>query len=667
MAHEFEPLDELAVNTIRTLSMDAVQRANSGHPGTPMALAPLAYILFTRFLKHNPLNPLWPDRDRFVLSCGHASMLLYSVLYLTGYDLELDDLKQFRQWESRTAGHPELDLTPGVEITTGPLGQGCGASVGMALAEAHLAARFNRPDYEVVDHRTWVLCSDGDLMEGVSGEAASLSGHLGLGKLVWIWDDNRITIEGATDLAFTEDVPQRFTAYGWRVLEIQDVNDLAEVATVFEEALASDGRPTFIAARSHIAWGAPNKQDTPDAHGAPLGEEEIQAAKRAYGLPEDQQFHIPDGVLEHGRQAERGLMMEADWTRRLALWQRNQPELAGELGRRLEDRLPERWDDALPTFAADPKGMATRVASGKVLNAIADALPELVGGSADLAPSTKTLMTTSGDLTSQTPGERNIRFGIREHGMAAILNGMSLHGGVRPFGATFLVFADYMRPSIRLASLMGQSAIYVFTHDSIWVGEDGPTHQPVEQLASLRAIPNLTVIRPADAAETAAAWRLAVERNLGPTALILGRQGVPVLEATAERAARGVLRGAYVLEDSPEPELVIIATGAEVVLAHHARQLLIHRGLSTRLVSMPSWEVFQLQPKSYHGEVLPPGVPRLAVEAGTTMGWHRWVGDSGAVVGLDRFGASAPGKVVAAKFGFTAEAVADRAMELVKR
>ena len=667
MKHDFEAVDELAVDTIRALSMDAVQRANSGHPGTPMALAPLVYVLFTRFLKHNPLNPLWPDRDRFVLSCGHASMLLYSVLYLTGYDLELDDLKQFRQWESRTAGHPELDLTPGVEITTGPLGQGCGSSVGMAVAEAHLAARFNRPDHEVVGHRTWVLCSDGDLMEGVSGEAASLAGHLGLGKLVWIWDDNRNTIEGSTDLAFTEDVPQRFTAYGWRVLEIGDVNDLAEVAAVFEEALASDGRPTLIAARSRIAWGAPNKQDTADAHGAPLGEDEIRAAKRAYGLPEDQHFHLPEGVIDHSRQAARGMSLEADWTRRLALWQKDHAELASELGRRLADRLPKRWEDALPTFAPDPKGMATRVASGKVLNAIAGTLPELVGGSADLAPSTKTLIATSGDLTAQTPGERNMRFGIREHGMAAILNGMSLHGGVRPFGATFLVFADYMRPSIRLASLMGQSAIYVFTHDSIWVGEDGPTHQPVEQVASLRAIPNLTVIRPADAAETAAAWRLAVERNLGPTALILGRQGVPVLEATAERAARGVLRGAYILEDAPEPELVIIATGAEVVLAHQARQLLIDRGLAVRLVSMPSWEVFQLQPKAYQGEVLPTDVPRLAVEAGTTMGWHRWVGDSGAVVGLDRFGASGPGKVVTAKFGFTAEAVADRALTLMKR
>ena len=667
MSERFDALDELAVNTIRTLSMDAVQRANSGHPGTPMALAPLVYVLFTRFLKHNPANPLWPDRDRFVLSCGHASMLLYSVLHLTGYDLELDDFKQFRQWGSRTAGHPELDLTPGVEITTGPLGQGCGASVGMALAEAHLAAHFNRAGHEVVDHRTWALCSDGDLMEGVTGEAASLAGHLGLGKLIWIWDDNRITIEGSTDLAFTEDVAKRFDAYGWRVLKIADVNDLEAVAAAFDQAREEDGRPTLIAAKSHIAWGAPTKQDTAAAHGAPLGEDEVQAAKRAYGLPEDLQFHVAEGVLDHSRQTDRGLMLEADWTRRLAMWQRLHPELARELGRRLEDRLPERWQDALPAFAPDPKGMATRAASGKVLNAIAETLPELVGGSADLAPSTKTLIASSADLTARTPGERNIRFGIREHGMAAMLNGMSLHGGIRPYGATFLVFADYMRPSIRLAALMGQSVIYVFTHDSIWVGEDGPTHQPVEQLASLRAIPNLTVIRPADANETAAAWRLAVERNLGPTALILGRQGVPVLESTAERAARGVLRGAYVLEDSDDPELVIIATGAEVVLAHHARLLLADRGLAVRLVSMPSWEVFELQPRAYREEVLPPGVPRLAVEAGTTMGWHRWVGDSGVVVGLDRFGASAPGKVVAAKLGFTAAAVADRALALVKR
>jgi transketolase len=537
----------------------------------------------------------------------------------------------------------------------------------MAMAEAHLAARYNRPEHRVVSHRTWALCSDGDLMEGVSCEAASLAGHLGLGRLVWIWDDNRITIEGATDLAFSEDVCGRFEALRWRILRIDDVNNLSAVAAAFDDAVEDDGRPTLIAARSHIAWGAPTKQDTADAHGAPLGEEEVRAAKRAYGLPEDEHFHVPEGVREHCDQADRGLMAEADWVRRLAIWKQQYPELAAELARRLEDRLPDRWEDALPSFAPDPKGMATRAASGKVLNAIAETLPELVGGSADLAPSTKTLMACSGDLGATSAGERNIRFGIREHGMAAILNGMSLHGGIRPFGATFLVFADYMRPAIRLAALMGQSVIYVFTHDSIWVGEDGPTHQPVEQMASLRAIPNLTVIRPADANETAAAWRLAVERNLGPTALILSRQGLSVLEETAARAARGVLRGGYVLKDVEEPELVILATGAEVIVAHGACALLADRGLRARLVSMPSWEVFELQPKAYQREVLPEGVPRLAVEAGATMGWHRWVGEGGDVVGLDRFGASAPGKVVAAKLGFTAEAIADRAVVLVGR
>ncbi|PWB67607.1 MAG: transketolase [Holophagae bacterium] len=664
----FDALDELSVTTLRTLAMDAVQRADSGHPGAPMALAPVAHVLFTRVLTHNPSNPSWPDRDRFVLSCGHASMLLYGALHLSGYDLGLDEIRSFRQWGSRTPGHPERGLTPGVEITTGPLGQGCGASVGMALAEAHLAARFNRPGHTVVDHRTWVLCSDGDLMEGVASEAASLAGHLRLGKLVWIWDDNRITIEGSTELTFSENVARRFEDYGWRVLRVADANDLPAVAAALAAACSASDRPTLIAVRSHIAWGAPAKQDTADAHGAPLGEEEVSAAKRAYGWPADEHFLVPDGVRERCRQVDRGRAAEAAWAARVAGWKERFPELAEEWRRRLAGELPEGWSAALPGFEMGGKGIATRIASGKVLNAIAGRMPELVGGSADLGPSCKTVIEASGDLTAAAPGERNLHFGIREHGMAAILNGLSLHGGIRPYGSTFLVFADYMRPSIRLAALMGLSVIYVFTHDSIWVGEDGPTHQPVEQLASLRTIPNLVVVRPADANETAAAWRVAVERRDGPTALVLSRQNLPVLAGTAELAGDGVAAGAYVLADGGSaPAVVLIATGSEVALAAAARETLAARGIAARVVSMPSWELFAGQPAASREAVLPQGVPRLAIEAGVTMGWCRWVGERGEVVGLDRFGASAPGKIVAVKLGITAEAVVERALALVGR
>jgi transketolase len=662
----FDDIDRLSVTTIRTLAMDAVQRANSGHPGAPMALAPVGYLLYTRILRHNPANPLWPDRDRFVLSCGHASMLLYSILHLTGYDLDLDDLRQFRQWGSKTAGHPEWGLAAGVEVTTGPLGQGCAASVGMALAEAHLAARFNRGDHAVVNHRTWALCSDGDLMEGVASEAASLAGHLRLGKLIWIWDDNRITIEGATDLAFSEDVAERFTAYGWRVLSVADVNDLATLATAFEAAAKTTDRPTLIAVRSHIAWGAPAKQDSADAHGAPLGEDEVRATKIAYGWPPDEHFRVPPAVVERCHQRERGSALEADWNGTLARWQQQHPELAQEWSRRWEQRLPDGWRDKLPRFSADPKGMATRVASGKVLNAIADDCVELIGGSADLAPSCKTLITSGSDLTAESPGERNLRFGIREHGMAGILNGLSLHGGFRPYGSTFLVFSDYMRPAIRLAALMAQPVIYVFTHDSIWVGEDGPTHQPVEHLAALRAIPNLVVLRPADANETSEAWRVALERTEGPTALLLSRQGLPVFDETCGGAAEGLARGGYLLVDwGGDPELVMIATGAEVALAVAAGRELAAAGRAVRVISMPSWELFEAQPREYRTGLLPNGVPRLAVEAGVTLGWHRWVGDGGDVIGIDRFGASAPGKVVAEKFGLTVRAVVERAERLL--
>jgi transketolase len=663
----FGALDELSVTTLRTLAMDAVQKADSGHPGAPMALAPVAHVLFTRFLKHNPANPSWPDRDRFVLSCGHASMLLYGALHLSGYDLGLDEIRSFRQWGSRTPGHPELGLTPGVEITTGPLGQGCGASVGMALAETHLAARFNRPGHTVVDHRTWVLCSDGDLMEGVASEAASIAGHLRLSKLVWIWDDNRITIEGSTDLSFSEDVGQRFEGYGWRVLRVADANDLVALAAAMTAACIEADRPTLIAVRSHIAWGAPAKQDTADAHGAPLGADEVRATKRAYGWPEDEPFRVPDQVRAHCRQAERGRAAEAAWSARLDAWTREHPELASEWRRRLSGALPEGWAASLPGFAPGGKEIATRVASGKVLNAIAGRLPELIGGSADLGPSCKTLIEGSGDLTAAAPGERNLRFGVREHGMAAILNGLALHGGIRPYGSTFLVFADYMRPAIRLAALMGLPVIYVFTHDSIWVGEDGPTHQPVEQLAALRTIPNLTVVRPADANETAAAWRVAVERREGPTALVLSRQNLAVLAGTAELAAAGVAAGAYVLAGGgDDPEVVLIASGSEVALVAAAREALAACGVAARVVSMPSWELFAAEPAAAREAVLPAGVPRLAVEAGVSMGWCRWVGERGEVLGLDRFGASAPGAVVSEQLGFTVEAVVARALALLE-
>ncbi len=667
MEHRFDAIDELAVNTIRTLAMDAVQRANSGHPGAPMGLAPVAWVLFSRVLRHNPGNPAWPDRDRFVLSCGHASMLLYAALHLTGYDLGLEDIRAFRQWGSRTPGHPEYRETPGVEMTTGPLGQGCATSVGMALAEAHLAARFNRPDHPVVDHMTWVLCSDGDLMEGVSSEAASLAGHLGLERLVWIWDDNRITIEGSTDLAFKEDVPARFEAMGWRVLPVEDVNDLEALAAVLEVARESDGRPTLVTVRSHIAYGAPHAQDTAAAHGAPLGEEEVAAAKRNLDWPTLEPFFVPPEVAERGRRTlAAGAELEHWWHETVEAWSAAHPELAAEFHRRLEGRLPEGWEAALPSFGEGEKP-ATRAASGKVLNALAERLPELVGGSADLAPSCKTRLEGAGDLERGAWGGRNLHFGVREHAMGAILNGMALHGGVRPFGSTFFVFSDYMRPAIRLAALMELPVIWVFTHDSIGVGEDGPTHQPVEHLLALRAVPGVTVIRPADANETAAAWRVAVEHWEGPVALVLSRQGLPVLPGTAAGAGEGVTRGAWVLAEASggPPRLVLVATGSEVSLAVEARRILEEENIPTRVVSMPSWELFHRQPVEYRREVLPPEVPALAVEAGVSLGWRDLVGTRGEVLGMDRFGASAPGGVLAEKFGFTPEGVAEAARRLL--
>jgi transketolase len=664
------PLDELCINTIRTLSMDAVQKANSGHPGTPMALAPLAYAIWTRHLKHDPADPDWPDRDRFVLSAGHASMLLYSLLYLTGYGLELEDLKEFRQWESPTPGHPEYGLTRGVETTTGPLGQGFANGVGMAMAERHLAARFNRPGHEVVDHFVYAICSDGDLMEGVASEAASLAGHLRLGKLVYFWDDNAITIEGSTSLAFTEDVLQRFDSYGWHTLRVEDGNDLEAIDAAIEAAKA-DPRPSMIAVRTVIGYGSPNKAGSEKAHGSPLGEEEVRRTKENLGWPWTEPFHVPDEALEHMRaQRERGRERQAEWQGRLEAFAAAHPEAAAGLRASLERRLPEGWDAGLPTFAAGDKPIATRAASGKVLNAIAARVPWLIGGSADLAESNLTLIEGEQSFSATSYAGRNLHFGVREHAMGSLMNGMALHGGVRPYGGTFLIFSDYMRPPVRLAALMEQPTIYVFTHDSVGLGEDGPTHQPIEQLTALRAIPGLVDLRPCDANETVEAWRFAMEYGDGPLFLALTRQAVPHLDRDVLAPASGLRRGAYVLADAEdgEPEVILIASGSEVALALEARERLGEEGVAARVVSMPSWVLFERQPQKYQDEVLPPHVrARVAVEAASPHGWHRWVGSRGRVVGIGRFGESAPASAVFEQLGLTAANVADQARAALGR
>lgn len=657
-------LDQLCVNAARTLAMDAVQQANSGHPGAPMALAPLCYVLWTRHLRHNPANPAWPGRDRFVLSAGHASMLLYSLLHLTGYDLPLEELVNFRQWGSRTPGHPEYGHTPGVETTTGPLGQGLGNAVGMALAQAHLAAVFGRPGHSVLDHRTYFLASDGDLMEGISHEAASLAGHLRLGRLIGYYDDNRITIDGSTSLTYSDDVAMRFEAYGWQVLKVKDGNDLGAIDEATVAAGGEPGRPSLIIVQTHIAYGSPNKQDTAAAHGAPLGEEEVRLAKRNLGWPHEEPFTVPDEALAQWRRCvDRGAELEAGWNEALRVYAEAYPDLARELERRLAGVLPDGWEARLPAFGPDDGPLATRAASGKVLNALVPRVPELIGGSADLSPSNNTLIEGAPALAPGALGGHNIHFGIREHAMGAVLNGMALHGGIRPYGGTFLVFSDYMRPSIRLAAMMGLDVIYIFTHDSIGLGEDGPTHQPIEMLASLRAIPNLTVVRPADACETVEAWRLAMGHRGGPVALVLTRQNVPVLDRSRLTPADGLARGGYVLADASEggPEAVIMASGSEVSLALEARQMLAADGLEVRVVSMPSMELFAAQPQSYRDEVLPPALTlRLAVEAAHPQPWYRWAGDRGAVMGIERFGASAPYQSLFREFGFTADAVAER-------
>ncbi|MGD0484039.1 MAG: transketolase [Gemmatimonadales bacterium] len=663
-------LDLLCINTIRTLAMDAVEAAQSGHPGTPMALAPLAWLLYTRHLRHDPRHPDWPDRDRFVLSAGHASMLLYATLHLVGYDLSLEEIRNFRQWGSRTPGHPEHGPTPGVETTTGPLGQGLANAVGMALAEAHLAARFNRSGHAVVDHRTYVIASDGDLMEGISHEAASLAGHLALGKLIVFYDDNHITIEGSTSLACDDDVVRRFEAYGWHVQRVEDGNDLAALDAAACAAEAEAARPSLVIVRTHIGFGSPHKQDTADAHGSPLGKDEVALTKRAYGWPEDATFLVPPAARAHaGACVARGAALVGAWARRVAAYEAAHPDAAAEWRAALAGELPAGWEAALPAFTEQDAPQATRAASGKVLNALAPVVKTLIGGSADLAPSTNTLLKGYADFSAAHREGRNLHFGIRELGMAGVLNGMALHGGVRPYGATFLVFSDYARPAIRLAALMGLPVVYVFTHDSIGLGEDGPTHQPVEHLAALRAIPGLVVIRPADAVETAAAWRTALLRRGGPTALVLTRQKVPALARAGTGAAEGIARGGYVLAEATggAPRVVLLGTGSEVAVCVAARALLERDGVPTRVVSVPSVELFSAQAADYRDAVLPPAVrARVAVEAGRSVGWHRWVGDGGDVVALDHFGASAPAERLFAEYGFTPEHVAARARALLR-
>lgn len=661
-------LAQLSVNTIRTLAIDAVERAKSGHPGAPMGAAPMAYALWNEHLKHDPNDPDWIDRDRFVLSAGHASMLLYSLLYLTGYDLSMEELRSFRQFGSKTPGHPEYKHTKAVETTTGPLGQGFATAVGMAMAERHLAERFNRDGFNLIDHFTYAIVSDGDLMEGVSSEAASLAGHLRLGKLIYLYDSNRISIDGSTDLSFTEDVGRRFEAYGWHILRVDDGNDLTAISDAISSA-RDDQRPSLIIISTVIGFGAPNKQDTAKAHGEPLGEDEAKAAKEAFGWPDDAPFHVPDEVLAHMREAcERGAEHHRKWQELKDSYAARFPEEAAEFDRLMRQDLSEGWDTDLPSFKPEDDKMATRKASGKAINALAARVPELIGGSADLAGSNNTDIEGESFFSADSAG-RNIHFGVREHAMGAALNGMTLHGGVRPFGATFLIFSDYMRPAVRLASLMQVPSIFIFTHDSIGLGEDGPTHQPVEHLASLRAIPHLLTFRPCDANETVEAWRFIVGYRDGPVALCLTRQGLPILEATSS-SRPPVEHGAYVLTDESDgaPDVILIASGSEVQLIEEARESLAAKGIVARTVSMVCWELFEKQSAEYRDSVLPPTVTaRVAIEAASTFGWTRWTGDRGAVIGLDRFGASAPGEVVLKELGFTTEAVVAKALEVTGR
>ena len=663
-------LDRLCIDAVRVLAMDAVQKANSGHPGTPMALAPVGYLLWTQHLRHNPADPAWADRDRFVLSVGHASMLIYSLLHLTGYDLSMEEIVNFRQWGSLTPGHPELRHTPGVETTTGPLGQGVANSVGMALAERWLAARFNRPGHDVVDHYTYAICSDGDLMEGISHEVAAMAGHQKLAKLIWIFDDNRITIEGATNLSTATDQADRFRGYHWHVQHVDDGTDLVALDQALTAARAAADRPSLIVMTTRIAEGSPNKAGHHSTHGTPLGNDEISATKTNLAYPSHQPFHVDPGGLAAWRGAgDRGSQLQADWSTRFEAYRAEHPQLAEEFKRMMAGELATGWDAEIPGFQNVDKTDATRSWSGKVLQAVAAGVPNLIGGSADLGSSNKTDINGGGDLSAANPDGRVIHFGIREHGMAGVMNGLALHGGIRPFGGTFLIFSDYMRPSIRLAALMGLPVTYVFTHDSIGLGEDGPTHQPIEQLMSLRAMPNLLDLRPADAAETAVAWRIAMERTDGPTLLSLTRQGVPPLDRTVFASAAEARKGAYVLAEAADsaPEVVLIASGSEIGIALDAKEALEAAGTAARVVSMPSWCLFAQQDQAYRDLVLPPKVrARVAVEAGSTFGWARWVGEDGAVVGIDHFGASAPAETLYERFGVTTENVVAAARTLLE-
>jgi transketolase len=679
-------LDLLSINTIRFLAIDAVQKALSGHPGMAMGAAPMAYILWTRFLKHNPADPNWFNRDRFILSAGHGSMLLYSLLFLTGYSLSIEDIKQFRQWGSSTPGHPEYGLTPGVEATTGPLGQGLGNSVGIAAAEAWFSARFNRPGHEIIDHYTYSILSDGDLMEGVASEAASLAGHLKLGKLICLYDDNRVSLSASTGVTFTENRALRFEAYGWHIQNISDGNDIDALEKAINIARSITDRPSIILVRTHLGYGSPNKQDKFEAHGSPLGSDEVKLTKKSMGWPAEPPFYLPAEAISLFRKSlANGSRAEEEWNRKMSVYENVYPELASELKKMICGTVPEGWDSRIQAFETDHKGIATRTALGRMMNLTAPQLPSLIGGSADLDPSTFTALKGMGDFgnpdsfSADPQGSsgggwnysgRNFHFGVREHGMGAILNGLALHGGVVPYGSTFLVFSDFMRPAIRLASIMGLHIIYIFTHDSIGLGEDGPTHQPVEQLFSLRAIPGLVVIRPGDANETVEAWKAAVEIKGHPVALILSRQNIPVIDRAKYSDASGLRKGAYILAeaDAGIPELILIATGSEVSLALAAREALAGKGISARVVSMPCWELFEEQDPEYKNKILPAHIKaRLVIEAGCSFGWCRYTGDGGGSVCIDHFGASAPGEVLMEKFGFTVENIVKNSLKLLKR
>ncbi|HMU43230.1 MAG TPA: transketolase [Ignavibacteriaceae bacterium] len=668
MPNQTKSIEQLAINTIRFLAIDGVQKANSGHPGMPMGCAPIAYSLYSKIMKHNPANPKWINRDRFILSAGHGSMLLYSILHLCGYGVSLNELKNFRQWGSITPGHPEFGLTPGVETTTGPLGQGFSNAVGMAIAQAHLASMFNKDDIKLIDHFIYGICSDGELMEGISHESASLAGHLKLGKLIFFYDDNKITIDGSTSLAFSEDISKRFDAYGWHVQTVADVNDVASLEAAVTNAQSVSDKPSLIITKTHIGFGSPNKQDSSDAHGSPLGEAEIKLTKQNLGWQEEAAFFIPDEVKEYFKQVQvNGKSVEEEWNRKFLDYQKKYPEEAKLFSEVMHGEFGNEWKSKLPVFEDDGKKMATRTASGKVINSIASSLPTLIGGSADLAPSNNTFLKDYKTFSSENYSGRNFHFGIREHGMAGVMNGMAIYGGVIPYGATFLVFSDYLRPSIRLASISKIKPIYIFTHDSIGLGEDGPTHQPVEHLASLRAIPGLVVIRPADANETSAAWSAAIEHKGSPVALILTRQGLPILDQKKYPSAENLLKGAYILKDpNSKPDLILMASGSELSLALNASERLEAAGRKVRVVSFPSWELFEMQSGKYKNTVLPPNVKkRISIEAGASQGWQKYIGDEGVSISMESFGASAPVEILLEKFGFTVENILEHANKIL--